>query len=221
MGDLLSFIGMATKRREDYFSQAESLAKKCKDQPTLEERMRVESNALVKGYRDKLMRWEEYERSLLDKTLVSALASVYLGSEKDRPKEKMEKAWPTIVGDMIPPLVKFLGETKEYVDSGVLRLGDQTEEFAEGPPGRTWRSLANRVARYLATPTFSFFNLGEFYMSLDQGFKEMKRISHHDEQSCKDCESYSSQGWKPMGTLPMPGRDCQCYDNCRCYVEYR
>ena len=32
---------------------------------------------------------------------------------------------------MLPPLTKFLAETKEYIDSGVLRLGDQTVDFAD------------------------------------------------------------------------------------------
>jgi hypothetical protein len=96
--DLLSFISMATKRRSDYFSQAQTLARKYKEQPRLEKRMEEESLGLVKGLRDKLLRWEEYERTMLDKVLVSALASVYLGSKTNKPNEKMEKAWPVIVG---------------------------------------------------------------------------------------------------------------------------
>ena len=89
--DLLSTIGLATKRRRDYFSQAETLAKKQKTQKDLEDQMKHESVVLVKGLRDKQMRLEEYERSMLDKTLVSALASVYLGAEGANPREKMEK----------------------------------------------------------------------------------------------------------------------------------
>jgi hypothetical protein len=248
-------VGMATKRRSDYLSQAETLARKYKEQPRLEERMMAESLGLVKGLRDKLMRQEEYERTLLDKTLVSALASVYLGAKENKPNEKMEKAWPTIVGDLLPPLTKFLAETKEYIDSGVLRLGDQTLDFAdydllsavpgaidldadvlEGTDpseegeleaaqrraqGKTWPSLANRVARYLATPTFSFFSLGEYMVAQDQGFKEMRRLSKQDKRCCTDCKNYDAQGWTPFGELPMPGKGCRCYDRCRCIVEYR
>jgi hypothetical protein len=66
---------MATKRRSDYFKQAKTLARKYKEQPNLEERMKAESLGLVKGLRDKLMRWDEYERTMLDKTLTSALAA--------------------------------------------------------------------------------------------------------------------------------------------------
>lgn len=129
--DILSFVGLATKRRGDYFRQAKALAKKYKDQPRLEQQMGVEAKALVKGYRDKLLRWEEYERTVLDKTLTSALAAFILGIGEDKKDQKMDKVWPVIVGDMIPPLVKFLAETKEYIDNGTLRVGDQTLDFAD------------------------------------------------------------------------------------------
>lgn len=125
-------VGLATKRRSDYFEQAKSLARKYPSQPSLEKRMREESVALVKGLRDKLMRWEEYERTLLDKTLVSALASVILGVKSEKVNESLESTWPIIVGDMLPPLNQFLAETKTYIDNGTLRLGDQTQDFADG-----------------------------------------------------------------------------------------
>jgi hypothetical protein len=253
--DLLSMVGMATKRRSDYYEQAKTLARKYKEQPILEERMKAESLGLVKGLKDKLMRWEEYERTMLDKTLTSALASVILGTKSDKPNEKMEKVWPIIVGDMLPPLTKFLAETKEYIDSGVLRLGDQTADFSdydltgavpgaidldtdelegvnpeeEGTnearqrraQGQTWPALAERVSRYLATPTFSFYSLGEYMVAQDQGFKEMKRMAKHDKRTCIDCKTYGEQGWAPIGELPMPGKGCRCYDRCRCTIEYR
>jgi len=253
--DLLSAISMVTKRRSDFFSQAKTLAAKCKDQPKLEERMRGEAIALVKGYRDKLMKWEEYERTLIDKTLVSALAAVILGVGTDKPEQKLEKSWPVIVGDMLSPLLTFLAETKTYIDSGVLRPGDQTLDFADynlltaipgaidigideleninpekigeleaeqqRAQGKTWPSLAERVSRYLATPTFSFYNLGLYMVSQDQGFKEMRRVAKRDKKCCIDCKQYDSMGWQPFGELPMPGKGCRCYDRCRCYVEYQ
>ncbi len=253
--DLLSAIGMVTKRRSDFFSQAKTLAAKCKDQPTLEERMKSEAIALVRGYRDKLMKWEEYERTLIDKTLVSALAAVILGVGTDKPEQKLEKSWPVIVGDMLPPLLTFLVETKTYIDSGVLRPGDQTLDFADynllgavpgaidigideleninpeqigeleaeqqRAQGKTWPSLAERVSRYLATPTFSFYNLGLYMVSQDQGFKEMRRVAKRDKKCCIDCKQYDSMGWQPFGELPMPGKGCRCYDRCRCFIEYK
>ena len=226
--DLLSLVSMATKRRSDYFSQAHTLAQKYKEQPILEERMKAESLGLVKGLKDKLMRWEEYERSMLDKVLTSALAACILGIKSDKTDQKLEKCWPIIVGDMLPPLTKFLAETKEYIDSGVLRLGDQTVDFAdydllgavpgaidldadvldgvnpeeEGTQeakqqraqGRTWPSLAERVSRYLATPTFAFFALGEYMVAQDLGYKEMRRVARNDRRTCLDCRNYGQQG---------------------------
>jgi hypothetical protein len=253
--DLLTLVGMATKRRDDYMQQAKTLARKYKEQPILEERMKAESLGLVKGLRDKLMRWDEYERSVLERTLISALAACILGIKDDKTDRKLEKCWPIIVGDMLPPLTKFLAETKTYIDSGVLRLGDQTVDFAdynllgavpgaidlgvdeiagidpseEGAEeasqrraqGRSWPSLADRVSRYLATPTFAFYNLGQYMVAQDQGFKEMRRVAKADKKVCIDCKNYGEQGWAPIGELPMPGKGCRCYDRCRCYIEYR
>jgi hypothetical protein len=253
--DLLSMVGMATKRRSDYISQAKTLARKYKEQPNLEERMKAESLGLVRGLRDKLMKWNEYERTMLDKTIVSALAACILGLKDKATDQKLEKCWPIIVGDMLPPLTKFLAETKEYVDSGVLRLGDQTVDFAdydllgaipgaidldadalegvnpeeEGTleadqqraQGRTWPSLADRVSRYLATPTFAFYSLGEYIVAQELGYKEMRRVARMDKKTCIDCKNYDAQGWSTIGDLPMPGKGCRCYDRCRCGIEYR
>jgi len=253
--DLLSLVSMATKRRGDYFAQAKTLARKYKEQPNLEERMKAESLGLVKGLRDKLMKWGEYERTMLDKVLTSALAACILGLKDKATDQKLEKCWPIIVGDMLPPLTKFLAETKEYIDSGALRLGDQTVDFAdynllgavpgaidldadviEGvnpeedgtleakqqrAQGRTWPSLAERASRYLATPTFAFYSLGEYMVAQDLGYKEMRRVSRMDKKTCVDCKNYGEQGWAPIGELPMPGKGCRCYDRCRCGIEYR
>lgn len=216
--DLLSMVGMATKRRGDYFAQAEAQVKKFRSQEQLEEQMMHEASVLVKGLQNKQMRWEEYERSLLDKTLISALSAVYLGSKDNRPQEKMEKAWPTIVGDMLPPLHDFLVTTKDAIDSGNIMIGDGTQEFAEIA---SWPGLLMRVIRYIANPSFSFFNLGQYYTHQDLGYKEMRRVPKLDSRTCPDCVNFGRLGWQPIGTLPMPGRQCRCYDRCRCSIEYR
>jgi hypothetical protein len=242
--DLLSTISMATKRRGDYFSQAERLAKKYKEQPDLEQHMAQEAMVITKGLRDRQLRFEEYQRSLVDKTLISALASVYLGAEKSKPKEKMEKAWPGIAGKMLPPLIKFINETEVYLNNGTLRQGDKTLEFyefetllknygdLEDPEGveeadegiaigRSWPGLLARVIRYIANPTFSFFNLGSYMRVEELGYKEMRRVSKMDSRCCADCRNYNEQGWQAIGSLPMPGEGCRCYDHCRCSIEYR
>jgi hypothetical protein len=242
--DLLSTVGQATKRREDYFSQAKALAKKYKTQDSLEDMMAKDAMVIVKGLRDKQMRWDEYERTLLDKTLISALAAVYLGAGDSKPDDKMEKAWPTIIGDMLPPLVKFLSETETYINNGTLRLGDKTMDFADynfdgkvletnpaeqgaieaaktAATGRTWPSLVGRVVRYIANPSYSFYNLGSYMKHQEQGYKEMRRGGVQDRRTCVDCTTYHEAGWQPIGSLPMPGKGCRCFDNCRCSIEYR
>lgn len=231
--DLLSAIGQVTKRRGDFFSQAERLAKKYPDQLALEEHMLADSLILVKGLRDKQLRFEEYERSLMEKTLISALAAVYLGAGKAKPKDKMEKAWPTIVGEMMPPLVQFLTETQTYLDNGVLLQGDKTLDFDEltdkaeleaeegRAQGKTWPGLLSRVSRYLSTMAHSFFSLGSFFVRQEQGSSEMRRVAKKDKKCCIDCETFNAAGWQPIGSLPMPGRECRCFDRCRCFIEYR
>jgi hypothetical protein len=239
--DLLSIVGSATKRREDYFTQAERLAKKFPTEQKLEQQMAEESKVLVKGLHGKMFRFEEYERSLVDKTLISALAAVHLGAQKSRPKDKMKKAWPVIVGNMLPPLTKFLAETKTYVENKTLLQGDSSLDFEElnlqlleelesqgekeaeekGAIGQTWPALYGRVQRYLSTPVYSNFHLGEYYVKEEQGFREMRRNPRSDQKVCIDCSEYGERGWVPLGNVPLPGQECRCYDRCRCTVEYR
>lgn len=251
-------VGLATRQRDTYFQQAERLAKQFPDLEQLETRMEAEGRVIVKGLRDRQMKFDEYERALIDKTLISALAAVYLGAGKSQPKQKMERAWSAIVGGMLPPLNVFLKETKDYIDDGVLRYDDDSLDFADASlaavlgvdsefdpeypdewmddspeqqaaietaersaVGRTWPSLFGRVIRYVASPAYSFFALGEFMDRQQQGFKYMRRVAKHDKRTCPDCRSYDEAGWQPIGELPMPGRGCRCWDRCRCHVEYR
>ena len=212
----------------------------------------------MKGLRDRQMKFDEYERAMVDKTLTSALTAVYLGAGDSRPKEKMEKAWPSIVGDMLPPLNVFLKETKDYLDDGTLKYGDDSLDFADADlnrvldvdpefdpefpdewmdtspaeqaaietakkkaVGKSWPSLLGRVLRYIASPAYSFFQMGVFMDKQDGGYKEMRRVAHHDKRVCPDCKSYDEAGWQPLGSLPMPGKGCRCFDRCRCHIDYR
>lgn len=248
--DLLSLIGSLTKKRGGYFSQSESLAKRAKTVDRLETLMVSESKLLVEALRDKTIRWEEYSRSLIDKTIISALAGVYLGAFPSRPVAKMEKAWPVVIGSLIPPLIKFLEETKIRIDNNILLLGQKTFEFSDvdldiermledsdfNPEefeiedgkeveregiGRTWLGTLSRVIRYIANPSYSFFSLGQYYTKEEQGFKEMRRIAKKDKRTCPDCIEFEKLGWQPLGSIPMPGQKCRCYDRCRCRIDYR
>lgn len=230
--DLLSLVGQSTKRKGDFFLQAESLALKCRTLPNLEKRMIEESKSLVRALKDKEIRWEEYSRSLVEKTLISALSAVRLGSKS---KLKMEQAWPTIAGEMLPHLVKFLDQTKNRIDNNILLVGDDTvsfsdfslededslEEPSERAAGKTWLGLVSRVIRYTATPTYSFYALGDQMVKRDQGFKECRRVAVSDKRTCNDCKLFARIGWQPIGELPLPGKQCRCFDRCRCRLEYR
>lgn len=235
------------------------MAKKAKTLKGLELLMGRDSRTLVLALRDGQVKWDEYARSLMQKTLVSALASVYLGGKESKPEKRMEDAWPIIIGDILPPLVKFLTETKYRIDKGILRVGDKTEDFSEfdfalkipplgdvsedipdedlegdidiefdpeeveeeGKKGKTWVGLFYRVGRYMVTPIYGNAELGIFLIKRDQGYKEMRRVAKKDKRTCPDCKNFASLGWQPFGSLPMPGRQCTCYDRCRCIIEYR
>lgn len=212
--------------------------------------MGEEARGLVKALRDEEVRWEEYSRSLVDRTLIAALAAVYLGSQLSNPKANMDKAFSSVVGDMLPPLKNFLDQTQSALDAGFLLLGDKTLDFADGdlfedayypedssyetslgapfnttpqqPPRKTtWPGVYSRVKRYISSPTFSFYALGESLARRDQGFRQMRRVARRDPRTCPDCLSYEKMGWQPIGSLPMPGKQCRCFDRCRCFVEYR
>lgn len=129
--DLLSLVSQTTRRKGDFLSEAEDLARKLKTRQKLGVKMKGNSLTLVKTLRDKQVKWDEYAKALVHNTLISALASVYLGSEGLNPKKRMEEAWPIIIGNVLTPLIKFLTETKYRVDKGVLLIGDQTEDFSE------------------------------------------------------------------------------------------
>lgn len=234
--DLLTLVGQVTKKRADYFSQAEVLARKAKTQEKLESLMTDQSKVLVKALRDKDIRWDEYSRTLIDKTLSAALAAVYLGAGKASPQAKVERAWGTVTGQMLPPLLEFLSQTELALNDGTLMLGDDRINFSEidledmyeggeevlpPKPKMSWLSLVTRVVRYLANPSYSFFNLGDSYVKQEQGYREMRRVPVLDTRTCPDCIKFGEKGWQPFGTLPMPGQECRCYDRCRCRIDYR
>lgn len=248
--DLLALIGDVAKRREDLFRQAEGLARKFKTQENLEKRRSSDSEKLVESLRNKTLSWVEYERSLSEGSLISSLAAVYLGAKGNSPRAIMERAWPMIVGELLPPLNTFLQETKEYLDSGKLVLEEDVEDFADAdggkaniwqgddiplPPGESpitvgkvdskkrpsWKGISSRASRYMASSTYSSSALGSHLVKVSQGFSYMRRFALHDDKTCADCARYAERGWQSLGSLPLPGKQCQCYDRCRCRVEYR
>jgi hypothetical protein len=226
--DVLSAIGLLGKRKDYFFSQAQALAKKAKNQENLERLMADESRAIVRGFQYQQIKFDEYQRTLMEKTLISALAAVYLGSGKNQ-KKNMEESFPVIVGEMIPPLLNFTDETKLWTEDNVLKFKDDSEEpsvqthaiAGEPTVGRTWNGVTSRVSRYLSSPSYGYSLLGDYLTKKSLGFREMRRIPINDGKTCLDCKKYEEMGWAPLGELPLPGKECQCYDRCRCKVEYR
>jgi hypothetical protein len=220
--DLLSLTGEVTRKRSNYFFQAEKLAERVGDLEKLESRMKRDSYFLVKSLGKKQIRREEFFRSLTDKTLTSALAAVYLATRENSPQSKMEKAWPIIIGNILPPLVEFRKEIEKSLEEETL-VAWEDNQFDFSAMGRimTWSSLATRVMRYLANPSYSFFSLGEYLVKEEQGYRQMRRVPRIDGRTCEDCLEFGRMGWQPIGTLPMPGQECRCYDRCRCRMDYR
>lgn len=90
---------------------------------------------------------------------------------------------------------------------------------AQGPA--SWGGVLDRIRRFLVTPLYRWFQTGRFDLNESQGAREMRRVSRRDRRVCRDCRHYASLGWVPIGAVPMPGINCQCFDRCRCAIEYR
>ncbi len=54
----------------------------------------------------------------------------------------------------------------------------------------------------------------------DAGYTQERRVLNPAEH-CSDCVLHAAKGWRPIGSLPLPGDDSQCISNCRCGMEYR
>lgn len=55
----------------------------------------------------------------------------------------------------------------------------------------------------------------------EQNYTLMKRVLGAVHKSCDECMSYASQGWQPIGLLPLPTQKCTCKNNCKCSVLYK
>lgn len=80
--------------------------------------------------------------------------------------------------------------------------------------------LAARMQLYTNHLQASFWEGRDGAMS-DSGYTEERRVLNPGAAHCDDCVGYAEQGWQPIGTLPVPGEDCQCIANCQCDFEYQ
>jgi len=76
-----------------------------------------------------------------------------------------------------------------------------------------------RVGLYAQSVRGSYWQGAELRQE-KQGYSLMQRILDSQAQHCADCLRYASQGVVPIGTVPLPGRRCECGSRCRCSVRY-
>ena len=88
--------------------------------------------------------------------------------------------------------------------------------------------LEQRVSGPMATARASLYAKsvrGSYWQGSElrqqqQGFSMMRRILDEQAQHCQDCLDYAARGIVSIGSLPLPGRRCECGARCRCSVRY-
>lgn len=315
--ELLTFIGQAARRKDEYIDRAERLAGSNPSLEKLEEEMDSRAVALTKKLRADKITFPEFQRASAEDTLVGSLASYIIGSESpditpvtfSSAMDQMKYLWaffediqrslangrleedtsdfqedvlyddddefyypypgdeevpvegtssdkavvsatsaagiaskpqslaiPTGVSSPQAAAVRAAASSADEVASQqrstsvdatlptekMTELAGKSAKPRATPTGpATWQGVLSRLKRFLVTPLYRWFKTGEFTTKQQTGFSEMRRISRGDKRVCQDCRYYASLGWVPMGSLPMPGLQCQCHDRCRCRVVYR
>lgn len=240
--DLLTFIGQAAKRKGDYIERAEDLAKDTGSLEKLEEEMTGRADALSRKLSAGKITFAEFQRAAAEDTLVASLAATHLGRGKYT--QLSDSAYAETMGQM-QYLWKFFEDIRKGLAEGKIQYGAKEQDFADGDeeevkqdilqvipasaltaePGAeipaTWDGVKARLQRYLVTPAYRWYNAGVMSRQQEMGAGEMKRTARRDKRCCQDCLDYDAAGWQPIGSLPVPGTQCQCLDRCRCRVEYR
>jgi len=238
--ELLTFIGQAAKRKDDYTERAESLAESTGSLEKLEEEMDGRARALSRKLAFGKITFSEFQRAVAEDTLVSSLAAVKLGYGRD--SGLTDSAYAETMGAM-QYLWKFFEDIKRALEEGKIEYGSAEQDFADAEeieddildeipesalsptPGAsipaTWGGVRARLVRYLVTPAYRWFNAGRMARRRETGATEMRRRARSDKRTCADCREYDSAGWQPIGSLPVPGTRCRCHDRCRCVLEFR
>lgn len=237
--ELLTFIGQAARRKDDYVERAENLAGDTGSLERLEEEMDGRADALARKFRDGKITTAEFMRAAAEDTLVGSLAAVHLGRGKR--SQLTDSAYAEAMGQM-QYLWRFFEDIKKALSEGKIKHGGGDADFADGDieagildeipedaldpsPGiaipASWGGLRERLKRYLVTPAYRWYNAGEMARKQELGAGEMRRVARRDKRVCRDCLDYDAAGWQPIGALPVPGTRCRCLDRCRCRLEYR
>jgi len=236
--ELLTFIGQAARRRDDFVERAERLANSTSTLEKLEEEMEGRTEALGRKLREGKITFSEFKRAAAEDTLVSSLAATVLGSQGR--SKLIDTAYAEAMGQM-RYLWVFFEDIQKALSTGKIKYGsedfDEAEETEEEildvipasalspEPGKsipaTWDGVRQRLRRYLVTPAYRWYNAGALGRRQELGAREMRRVARRDRMCCQDCLSFDAMGWRPIGTLPVPGTRCQCLDRCRCRLDYR
>lgn len=98
------------------------------------------------------------------------------------------------------------------------RLSNFAREIQSGQ--MTADQIAARAKMY-ARAGWKAYQKGRRAAKLAAGYREERRVSPMDHETCADCAHYHEGGWQPIGTYPAPGDECACMSNCRCEIIYR
>lgn len=248
--EMLSYLAQAGKRKKKFLEQATDLANEYPSVQTLEAEMAKRNKALVDRLKYAKIRFSEFQRVGADSTITSALAGVMIGDGTKTALTDatfastlgslpyLWKFYREIEQSLKDGRIEY--QTEDFADSPTKyanRQIDYDDDMIQdaidmmpttlidskktGSTPATWEGVNERMSRYLVTPIYGWWATGEEEMHRRTGYRQMRRIARMDKATCKDCAFYESEGWQPMGTLPMPGHRCQCLDRCRCIVEYR
>lgn len=125
--ELLTFIGQAARRKEDYVDRAQRLADAHPTLDRLEEEMDGRAEGLVRRLKTDKMTFTEFKRASAEDTLVSSLAGIIVGSgnraisdtDFGSTMEQMKYLW------------NFFEDIQQSLDNGRLKDGEDFEEVEE------------------------------------------------------------------------------------------
>jgi len=240
--DLLSYLGQLSRRKDTLMERAQDLLSEHKTVEKMEEEMTRRNGALVARLRENRIRFSEFQRIAADETVTASAAGLMLGLKNQKLNsvrwaeatkilvylwryfevvEKAEKEgrlaepkyaeWEDLDLDDIDP---------DDLDILIDEMGDDWDINSAQVPA-SWDGVESRLNRYTSSPIYGMAAAGTMGLNQSLGFSSMMRVCRNDKRSCEDCITWDGMGWRPIGSLPPPGQGCRCYDNCRCYVDYK
>jgi hypothetical protein len=110
-----------------------------------------------------------------------------------------------------------VAELQATLDEQLGYLADMVDQIAAG--SLSGAQIAERSGRYGANGGLSF-NQGLAAAAFIAGASYEQRFLGACSPHCQDCVDYAAQGRQPIGTLPKPREQCQCFMNCCCRLEF-